>query len=260
MSIEDNNQPVVSKPYRTSEVERNKIDTIVKEWKKLGIVTETNSSYSSPVLLVNKKDGEPRLVIDYRKLNQQTIKKVFPVPEIDDQLQGFTNAKMFCVLDLASGYLQSPLTEEDKHKTAFITPTETGQFERMMFGLTNAPYVFSKLMAKVLGQLRGDVALWYLDDILIPAKDILDMMTKLEAVLGALKNAKLTLKLSKCKFACSEVEFLGFELCTSGLKPGRGKISAIVDYPGPRNRHEVRRFLGMTGYFRRFVVDYAKKA
>lgn len=129
MEIEDNNQPVITRPYKTSLTEKAKIDKIVKEWKALGIVTETNSSYASPVLLVTKKDGEPRLVIDYRKLNQQTVKKTFPIANIDDQLQGLTEANMFCVLDLASGYLQVPLSEQAKQKSAFITPTETGQFE-----------------------------------------------------------------------------------------------------------------------------------
>lgn len=116
----------------------------------MGIVTETNSSYSSPVLLVTKKDGEPRLVVDYRKLNQQILKKNFPIADLDEQLEELSEARMFCVLDLASNYLQVALLEETNSKSAFITQTETGQFERMMFGLTNGPYVYSKLMARVL--------------------------------------------------------------------------------------------------------------
>lgn len=228
MDIEDNNQPVTAKPYKISPTERTKIDSIVKEWKRLVIVTETNSSYSSPVLLVTKKDGEPRLVVDYRKLNQQTIKKTFPVADIDDLLQGLTEAK----------------TEEAKHKSAFITPTETGQFERMMFGITNAPFVFSKLMAKVLGQLRENTAVWYLDDMLIPAVDLPDMLTKLD-VLIALKDSKLTLKLTKCRFSSNKVYFLGFTLSTQGLKPGYRKTSAIEQFPTPLSKHDVRRFLGL---------------
>lgn len=122
-------------------------------------------------------------------------------------MEGLSEAKMFCVLDLASGYLQVPLNEEAKLKSTFITPTETGQFKQMMFGLTNAPYVFSKLMARVLGHLRGKVAVWYLDDILIPAKGIEDMTSRLKAVFQALQDAKLTLKLKKCRFACEQVDF-----------------------------------------------------
>jgi len=260
IEIEDSGPPVMSKPYKTSALERSKIDNIVKEWKRLGFVTETNSSYSSPVLLVTKKDGEPRVVVDYRKLNQQTVKKNFPIANIDEQLEELAGAKLFCVLDLASGYLQVPLTEESKAKTAFITPTKTGQFERMMFGLTNAPFVFSKLMSKVLGQLRGNTAVWYLDDILIPAVSFEDMLVKLESVFKVLGDAHLTLKLKKCHFACEQVDFLGYTLTTDGLQPGSVKMDAILHFPIPKNCHEVRRFLGLTGYFRRFMPHYASKS
>ncbi|CAI6345769.1 unnamed protein product [Macrosiphum euphorbiae] len=144
MDIVDNNVPVNSKPYRASAQERDTIDRIVREWKAAGIVRESESPYASPVLLVTKKSGEPRLVVDYRKLNSQTVRKVYPTPNMDDHLEVLTGAKMFCTLDLASGYLQVPLTEEAKAKTSFITPTEKGEFERMVFGLINAPYEFSR--------------------------------------------------------------------------------------------------------------------
>jgi len=126
MDIEDDGKPVVSKPYRTSASERNTISRIVQEWKDAGIVTETTSPYASPVLLVKKKDGEARLVVDYRKLNAQTTRKVFPTPNLDERLETLHGAKLFTTLDLASGYLQVPLTESAKQKSAFITPCESG--------------------------------------------------------------------------------------------------------------------------------------
>lgn len=125
------------------------------------------------MLLVTKKDGE--IVVDYRNLNQQTVKKNFPIANIDEQLEELAGAKLFCILDLASGYLQVPLTDKSKAKTVFLTLTETEQIESMMFGLTNAPFVFSTLMSKVLGQLRGNTAVWYIDDILIPAVSFEDV-------------------------------------------------------------------------------------
>jgi len=259
MNIEDQGPPVQLRPYKTSEAERNQIDAIVNEWKSVGIATETDSEYASPVMVISKKNGEPRLVVDYRQLNNQTIKTNFPVANLDDQLEDLAGARMYCSLDLASGYLQVPLTEEAKRKSAFITQTQTGQFERMMFGLTNAPYIFSKLMAKVLGKLPNKIAKWYLDDILIPAKDFPEMLERLELVFKALQEAKLTLKLRKCKFACDTVPFLGFMLTPEGLKPGSEKTHAICNFPQPRNKHEVRRFLGLTGFFRRFVPAYAVK-
>jgi len=148
MDIVDDGQPVVCKPYRASASERETISRIVREWKEEGIVKETSSPYASPVPLVSKKDGDARLVVDYWKLNSQTVRKVFPTPNLDEHLERLQGAKMFTTLDLASGYLQVPLSESAKEKTAFITPSESGQFERMVFELINTPYEFSRLMQR----------------------------------------------------------------------------------------------------------------
>lgn len=139
MDISDDAKPVVCKPYRCSMSEHETISRIVQEWKEAGIVTETKSPYASPVLLISKKDGESRLVVDYRKLNAQTVGKVFPTPNLDEHLEALFGAKMFTTLHLASGYLQVPLAESAKENIAFITPDEPGQFEHMVFGLINAP-------------------------------------------------------------------------------------------------------------------------
>lgn len=163
IDIVDDGQPVVCKPYRTSATERETISRIVREWKDEGIVTETKSPYASPVLLVSTKDGDARLVVDYRRLNSQTVCKVFPAPNLDEHLEQLHGAKMFTTLDLASGYLQVPLTEAAKEKTAFITPSESGQFERMVFSIINAPYELSRLMQRILHPLKDKVTMWYLD-------------------------------------------------------------------------------------------------
>lgn len=160
------------------------------------------------MLLASKKNGKPRLVVDYRKLNSQTIRKLFPSPNIDDHLEALSDAKSFCTLDLASGYVQVPLTEEAKAKTSFIIPSETGLFERMVFGLINAPYEFSRLMQGVMQHLQRKVAMWNLDDILVPAKNFEDMINRLRKVLDALKAVNLTLKLEKCYFGYEKVTYL----------------------------------------------------
>jgi len=206
---------------------------------------------------VSKKDGDARLVVDYRKLNLQTVRKVFPTPNLDEHLEQLYGAKMFTTLDLASGYLQVPLTEAAKEKTAFITSSETGQFERMVFGLINAPYEFSRLMQRVLHPLKDKVAMWYLDDILVPSISFADMMSRLKLVFEALKGAKLTLKLSKCYFGFPEVAYLGFMLSAEGVRPGEQKVVAVKEFPKPNNKHEVRRFLGLCSFFRRFIPRYA---
>jgi len=260
MDIVDDGKPVMSKPYRASASERETISRIVQEWKEAGIVTETKSAYASPVLLVTKKDGDARLVVDYRKLNAQTVRKVFPTPNLDEHLETLHGATLFTTLDLASGYLQVPLTETAKEKTAFITPSESGQFERMVFGLINAPYEFSRLMQRILQPLKNKVAMWYLDDILVPSTTFQDLINRLSQVFDALREAKLTLKLSKCHFGCTEVAYLGFMLSAAGVRPGDQKAIAIQQYPKPKNKHEVRRFLGLCGFFRRFIPRYAEIA
>ncbi|UYV70724.1 hypothetical protein LAZ67_8000379 [Cordylochernes scorpioides] len=256
----DGSKPVCLRPYKTTASEREAIREIVREWKDNGIVTETRSPYASPVLLVRKKTGDHRLVVDYRRLNIQTVKDKFPLPRIDDLLEGLRNAKFFTTLDLAHGYLQIPLTDKAKLKTAFITPDDTGQFERMIFGLANAPAEFQRLMHTVLGPLLNKKAFCYLDDVIIPAKDWREMIERLREVLERIRSAKLTLKPSKCEFGRREVEFLGYVISTGGLKPGPRKIKAIEECPEPKNVHYIRRFLGLTNFFRRFVKDFARKA
>lgn len=257
MDIVDNDIPVRHKPYKNSYEDRQEIKRQVGELKQLGIVKETNSQYASPVLLVGKKNGGKRLVVDFRKLNQQTIKQNFPIPQIDEQFEGLSGCTLFSTLDLTSGYLQVPLTEKAQEKTAFITNDDTGQFTKMVFGLTNAPYEFSRLMNLVLGDLKNKICVNFLDDVLIPARDWQQMLERLEMVFEAFQKAKLTLNLGKCVFGSNTVTYLGFELSEKGILPGKGKMTAIEDYPKPRNAHEVRRFLGLTGFFRRFVERYA---
>lgn len=260
MKIVDDNVPVRKKPYRASMTERETMKEIVGEWKRTGIVTETTSEYASPVLLVKKKTGEARLVVDFRDMNRKCIKPVYPIPTIDEQFENLSGCKIFTTLDLAHGYLQIPLNESSRKKTAFITPDETGEFTRMMFGLTTAPYEFCRLMHLVLGPLRNKVCMCYIDDILIGARDWPEMLNKLELVLQAFKEAKLTLKLTKCVFGLKRVEFLGFEITEHGMEPGKVKVDAVREFPIPSNVHELRRFLGLTSYFRRFVKNYAVRA
>lgn len=259
MDIEEKpeSRPVMCKPYKTTQEEREKIREIVGEWKEAGIVTETNSPYASPVLLVKKKTGEHRLVVDYRRLNCQTERINFPIPNFDEISEVLVGAKLFVTLDLAHGYLQIPLAEKAQHKTAFITPDETGQFTRAMFGLMNAPFYFAKLMHSIFGPYQNKLVIFYLDDILIPADNWTELMDRLELVLKLLKGAKLTLKLPKCEFGKNEINYLGFVISSRGLQPGPRKLEAIFNYPRPCNNHEIKRFLGLVGFFRRFIPKFA---
>lgn len=262
MKIEEkpNSLPVNQKPYKTNLNDRQKIKEIVSEWKRAGIVEETSSSYASPVLLVTKKNGESRLVVDYRRLNKQTERMAFPVPNLDEQLEILQGNSIFATLDLAHGYLQMPLAKESRNKTAFITPDETGEFTRAIFGLMNAPFYFSKLMQTVLEPLMNKTVVFYLDDMLIPAKDWEELMLRLRQVLELLRKANLTIKLPKCEFGKQQVEYLGYRISNIGIEPGLKKLEAIKLFPAPKDIHGVRRFIGLASFFRRFVPQFAQIA
>ncbi|KAG6462773.1 hypothetical protein O3G_MSEX013458 [Manduca sexta] len=256
MEIElTDDRPVVYRPYRLSYPERELVRCMVKEMLDADIICESNSAYASPVLLVKKKTGDRRLCVDYRTLNSRTKKQHFPLPLIDDQLDRLAGNSLFISLDLASGYYQIPLEEGSQDKTAFVTPDGQYQFKRMPFGLANAPSVFQRLMNKILSKIK--YVLVYMDDVLIPAQTFEEGLERLDEVLNNLRDANLTLKLNKCFFFYKEIDFLGYEVSGTGIRPGSRKIFAVSNFPVPKNVHEVRRFIGLASYFRRFVKDFS---
>lgn len=260
MDIKDDGVPVRCQPYKTTEEDRKTIAKLVDELKACGIVQETNSPYASPVILVKKKNVHPRLVVDYRRLNKQTVRMNFTVPGIDEQFKSLAGCEMYTTLDLANGYMQVPLTTEARPKTAFITPDTTGEFTRMVFGLTNAPFEFVRMMNLVLGPLRNEICHCYLDDVIIPANNWCQMLERLKLVLECFQKAQLTLNIKKREFGKEKIEYLGYVVGKDGLRPGPIKIAAIENFPERKNVHEVRRFLGLTGFFRRFIRRYAQLA
>lgn len=248
--------PVVCRPYKTTQADREEIHRIVTDWKRCGVVSETTSPYASPVLLV-KQTGKNRLCVDYRRLNKQTIRQHYPLPDMMEQLESLADSRLFAQLDLASGYLQITLTKEASEKTAFITADTTGEFNRMPFGLSGAVAEFTRLMQRVLSPLQGFRVRNYLDDMVVDGKNWTELLTNLRAVLEKIREARLTLKPSKCSFGAKQINFLGFVVEDGEIRPGVEKVRAIEEYPVPKDVHEVRRFLGLTGFFRRFVNKYA---
>ena len=253
-------KPVVYRPYRLSYVERGQVQEIVNELLENGIIQESSSNYSSPILMVKKKSGEQRLCVDYRALNNKTKKDCFPLPLIDDQLTNLSGNTIFTTLDLASGYYQIPMSKESQHLTAFITPDGHYEFTRMPFGLANAPAVFQKVINNILGSKRFESALAYLDDILVPSMNLEQGFKRLEDVLKLLRESGLTLNLAKCRFFESSINYLGYEISAKGVQPNESKSLAVKEFPVPKNVHEVRQFLGLAGYFRRFVRSFGEIA
>ncbi|KAL2086104.1 hypothetical protein ACEWY4_017163 [Coilia grayii] len=225
-----------------------------------GVVRVSCSPYSSPIVVVQKKDGTIRLCVDYRQLNARTRKDAFPLPRIEESLDALTGATLFSTLDMASGYNQVPVAEQDKAKTAFCTPFGLFEFNRMPFGLCNAPSTFQRLMERIFGDERFSSLLLYLDDIVVFSTSFESHLKRLDLVLQRLQQHNLKLKLAKCNFFQSKVNYLGHVISAEGVSTDPEKIRAVVEWKRPRTLTELRSFLGFASYYRRFVEGFAKCA
>lgn len=249
-------KPFSYRPYRMARSEQDIVKDIVEELLTNNIIRESDSDYSSPVLLVGKKNGEQRLCVDYRKLNSLTIKDSHPLPRIDDQIDKLYGGNYLISLDLKSGYHQVPIEESSKRYTAFVTPEGQYEYNRVPFGLSNAPRVFQRLMTRILKPIREKSAL-YLDDVLLFGHTVEEALDVLREALGIFRNEGLTLNLSKCTFLKTSVTYLGFEIEQGKIRPGNAKVTAVEQFPIPKSVHNIRQFLGLTGYFRHFIKNYA---
>lgn len=249
-------KPFSYRSYRMARAEQEEVKNIVKDLLQNRLIRVSDSNYSSPVVLVRKKNGEPRMCVDYRKLNSLTIKDCHPLPRIDDQIDKLGGGVYFTSLDLKSGYYQIPMDEESKRYTSFVTPFGQYEYERMPFGLANAPRTFQRYMNRILSPVM-DFAAVYLDDVMLHAKTVTNSLADLETVLLIFRNEGITLNIEKCSFLKTTISFLGFEISSGTVKPGQDKIKAVEKFPTPKTVHHIRQFLGLTGYFRHFVKDYA---
>ncbi|KAH0820498.1 hypothetical protein GEV33_002293 [Tenebrio molitor] len=246
-------------PYRLSLAERQKIREMVSDLLSNKIIQESESPYASPVLLVKKKDGSDRLCVDFRALNRITVKDRFPLPLIEDQLDRLGKGTYFTALDMASGFYQIPIAADSVAKTGFVTPDGHYEYLRMPFGLANAPAVFQRAINNALGPLKDRVALVYLDDVLIPSTTIERGIEKLELVLTALAKAGFSLNINKCKFFQTTVDYLGRSVSAEGIRPSTGKVTALANSPTPGNVKQVRQFMGLASYFRKFIPEFASR-
>jgi len=232
----------------------------VKELLKHGLIEPSSSPYGAPVLFVGKKDGSLRMCIDYRALNKITVKNKYPLPRIDQLLDSLSGAKAFTSLDLQSGYHQIRITPEDVAKTAFRTPFGHYQFKVLSFGLTNAPATFQAAMNNMLRPHLNKFVVVYIDDILIFSKTIEEHQEHVKQALDLLRVNKFHIELKKCEFEQKGVKFLGHLVGADGVKVDPSKIAAIRDWKTPENVHEVRSFVGLATYFRKFIHLFCRMA
>ena len=257
IELEPHSKPPYRPTYRMSPAELQEVRTQLQELLDMGFIRPSASPFGAPILFVRKKDGTLRMCIDYRALNKLTVKNRYPLPRIDelfDQLHGST---VFSQLDLASGYHQVRVQDESIPKTAFRTRYGSYEFLVLPFGLCNAPATFMTLMHKVLHPYLDKFVIVFLDDILIFSKTPEEHVEHVRLVLAALAEHRLQAKLSKCTFAAPSVDFLGHTVSGAGIAADRRKVAAVEQWPVPQNVHDVRSFLGLVGYYRRFINKFS---
>ena len=252
--------PISKAPYRMAPLELRELRKQLDELRELGFIRPSSSPWGAPVLFVKKKDGSLRLCVDYRELNKVTIKNRYPLPRIDDLFDQLREAQFFSKIDLRSGYHQVRVREEDIPKTAFRTRYGHFEFQVMSFGLTNAPAVFMQLMNEVFRPYLDQFVVVFIDDILIYSRTREEHARHLEITLQTLRTHQLYAKLEKCEFWQEEVKFLGHVVTRQGVAVDPVKIDAVRQWSQPTNASEIRSFLGLAGYYRRFIEGFSRIA
>src|SRR5512138_3711058 len=252
--------PIHKRPYRMAANELAEVKRQVDDLLQKGYIRPSTSPWGAPVIFVEKKDHTQRMCVDYRALNEVTIKNKYPLPRIDDLFDQLKGATVFSKIDLRSGYHQLRIREEDIPKTAFTTRYGLYEFTVMSFGLTNAPAFFMNLMNKVFMEYLDKFVVVFIDDILIYSQSEEDHQHHLRRVLGKLREHQLYAKLSKCEFWLSEVKFLGHVISAKGVAVDPETVTAVTDWKQPKTVTQIRSFLGLAGYYRRFIENFSKIA
>ena len=260
INVEPGSKPSYRPPYRLGPAEQDELEEQIKDLLAQGFIRPSCSPYGAPVLFVPKKDGRWRMCVDYRALNKQTIKDRYPLPRIDLLLDRLGQAKVFSKLDLAQGYHQIAMAQDSIEKTAFCTNIGQWEYLVMPFGLCNAPSTFQRLMNEVFKRELNSFILVYLDDILIYSHSVEEHWEHLIHALDKLRRAKLYGRLHKCEFLKEKVDYLGFEVGRDGIRTSPEKVRAILDWPRPQSVHDIRSFLGLASYYRKFMKGFSQLA
>uniref|UniRef100_A0A1B6DI21 RNA-directed DNA polymerase n=1 Tax=Clastoptera arizonana TaxID=38151 RepID=A0A1B6DI21_9HEMI len=255
--------PVYTRNYRYPEIYRKEVNVQIQDMLKQKIIRPSRSPWNSPIWIVPKKKDASnkqrfRLVIDFRGLNAKTIDDRFPLPNITDILDRLGRSQYFTTLDLASGFHQVEMHPDSVEKTAFSTETGHYEFLRMPFGLKNSPPTFQRIMNNILRGIQNETCLVYLDDIIIYSTHLQEHIKRLREVFDRLRKANFKIQIDKAEFLRKEVAYLGHIVTPDGVKPNPDKIKAIKNYPIPKTTKQIKGFLGLLGYYRKFIKDFAK--
>ena len=253
-------KPIRSTFYRANKANQDKIDQHIRDLLEHKIIQPSASPWASPCILVPKTDNTTRFVVDFRRLNKVTIHDSYPLPLIQDILDGLGGAKYFSTLDLTAGYHQILVEPNSRKYTAFIVRGGLYEYLRMPFGLSEASQTFVRLMEKVLHGLNYKIAFSYLDDIIVFSDTVEEHIKRLDLIFDRLEAEGLTLKPTKCVFLRESVEFLGHVISGKGIEPNPKKIKVVQDQIPPKDKKQVKSFLGLAGYYRKFVRDFSKIA
>jgi hypothetical protein len=249
-------QPFRMKPYRYTPAQKDEIEKQIAHLLKANMIKESTSPFASPALLVKKKSGEWRLCVDYRKLNAYTIKNKFPMPIIEELFEELYGACWFSTLDLRSGFHQIMVAPEDQYKTAFQTHSGHYEYSVMPYGLTGAPATFQSVMNHVLAPLLRKCVVVFIDDILIYSTSFEEHIRHVQQVFQLLQDHQFKVRLSKCSFAQQKLHYLGHVLTPNGVSTDPSKVQDVQNWPSPTSVKDVRSFLGLAGYYRRFVQHF----
>ena len=258
--IETEGKPIFLNPRRQSIHLESQIEGFLKGLEKAGIIRKCKSEWNSPLVITPKKDGGIRICLDFRKLNDVSKKVSFPMPDSQMLMDALGGSRIFSSIDLGKAYHQVALDESSQEKTAFCTRTQQYCFNRVPFGLSTAPGTFQRIMNSLFEDLLFSGVVIYLDDVLIYSKSMKDHMRLLEEVLNRLKKAGLKVNPGKCKFGVGELVFLGHTINKEGISTNKLKVAEIQNFPIPKCTRNLRAFLGLCNYYRRFIKNYAELA
>eukprot|EP00741_Cyanophora_paradoxa_P002997 tig00000658_g2909.t1 len=250
--------PVFTPPRRMNPHAEEHARKEIQKLLELGLIEPSQAAYGSPVVLAPKKDGTWRFCVDYRRLNQITERDVFPLPRIDDQLERLRGSMVFSTADATAGFWQLPLHPGSRAYTAFVVPWGHFQWRVTPFGVTNGPAAFSRAITAILGPLLTTCVVAYIDDITVFSPSIDQHLLDLKALFETISKANLRLKPSKCRFCVPEIDLLGHRISAEGIRQDPAKTKVISDWQTPKNADELRSFLGLAGYYRRFVENFSK--